>query len=223
MRWIWILGWLSLCGVAQTAEAQTRTLSGTVPAALAENLGQAEYASIVWSTSDFAAPQARLCIESISKMIADLNTTTRAAGLSLGGDDGGMSAMQVSSWRSGYPLRVSYAGGIPSYDPQNNRLERLLDAGQVDCLVWIDAFGRAAPPEPPAGIPFIFIGHPQLAQRVKADVVIPVGLPGIHHKARLVRTDSVVTMPLDRLQSSKLPSVKSVIDDIIALRNGEEA
>ena len=205
-----------------------KALANEVPqsaklAALGESLGQAEYASIVWSTSDFTAPQARLCIESISKMIADLNTTTRAAGLSLGGDDGGMSAMQVSSWRSGYPLRVSYAGGVPSYDPQNNRLDRLLEAGQVDCLVWIDAFGRATPPTPPAGMPFIFLGHPQLARRIKADVVIPVGLPGIHHKARLVRTDSVVTMPLDRLLPSKLPSVKSIIDDIIAMLQGEEA
>ena len=188
---------------------------------LATELKQSQYASIVWSSSDFSPSQARLCIESVSKMIANLNTTTRAAGLSLGGDDGGMSAMQVSSWRSGYPARVSYANGIPNYDPEKNQLANLIDSNQLDCLVWIDAFGRSTPPNRQPGIPYIYIGHPQIAQKIDADVSIPVGLPGIHHKARLVRTDSVVTMPLDRVYPSKLPSVKNTIDEVVALLSGE--
>lgn len=208
------------------AQVLGKKLASEVPqspklSTLGELLTQAAYASVVWSSSDFSASQARLCIESISKMLADLNTTTRAAGLSLGGDDGGMSAMQVSAWRSGYPLRVSYAGGEPSYDPQNNRLERLVENKQLDCFVWVDAFGRADSPPRIPDVPYLFIGHPEKAKRVDADVVIPVGLPGIHHKARLVRTDSVVTMPLDRVRASKLPSVKSVFDSLIAQLNSE--
>ena len=123
-----------------------------------------------------------------------------------------MSAMQVSTWLSGFPLRVSYASGAPSYDPRGNSLEALIARGEIDCLVWIDAFGRSKPPVVAADIPLIFIGHPRLAKTARADVIIPVGLPGIHHKARLVRTDSAVTVPLDKLYSSKLPSVQAVID-----------
>ena len=189
---------------------------------VASALKQAEYATVAFSAADFATTQARLCIESISKMVADLNPETRAAALSLGGDDGGMSAMQVSAWRSGYPLRVSYAEGVPTYDPNRFRLENLLDTNSVDCLVWVDAFGHSTPPSRTDDRPLVFVGHPQLAERLDADVVIPVGLPGIHHKARLVRTDSVVTMPLDRVYSSRLPSVKKVFDDVIATLTNEE-
>ena len=199
-----------------TELTQTAKLADT-----AEALKSSNYANIVWSTSALDSNSARLCVESISKMVADLNATTRAAGLSLGGDDGGMSAMQVSSWLSGFPLRVSFNGGEPSYDPMRNSLNALVANGEVDCVVWVDAFGRSSPPELPSDIPLIFMGHPSLAKRVKADVCIPVGMPGIHHKARLVRTDSVVTVPMDRLYPSKLPSVKKIADALTDALTGE--
>ena len=184
-------------------------------AALAEQLRQAKYANIVWSANALAPSQSRLCIETISRLVGQLNETTRAAGLPLGGDEGGMSAQQVSSWLSGFPLRVSYAQGIPAYDPRENKIETMLSKGGVDCLVWVDAFGRSMPPKLPSAVRLIYIGHPQIGKQLNADVCIPVGLPGVHHSARLVRTDAVVTVPLDRLYRTKLPSVKSVADSLL--------
>ncbi|MEM7467583.1 MAG: hypothetical protein AAF387_11980, partial [Pseudomonadota bacterium] len=190
-------------------------------ASLANVMESGEYVNVVWSAGDFEAQQARLCVESISKMIADLNQTTRAAGLPLGGEDGGISAQQVSSWSTGYPLRVSFAEGAAQYAPRLNHFEASLENNLIDCLVWIDAFGRQAPPDCPADVPTIFIGHTELARKVKADVVIPVGTPGIHHPAHLVRTDSVVTMPMERIIRSKLPSVNTVVDGLAAKLNSE--
>lgn len=184
--------------------------------ALAASLRGAAYANIVWSTSALEADQARLCIETISKLISDLNKTNRAAGLSLGGDEGGMSAQQVSSWLSGYPIRVSYANGIPSYDPQAHRLQTLIDNGEIDHVIWVDAFGRSRLPNIPADIPLTFIGHPNIAKQQKSGVSIPVGLPGIHHAAKLTRTDAVLTVPLDRIYRGKLPSVSDVVDSLAA-------
>lgn len=210
-----IAGLLSVLGAhlhnksLQSVVAQDKKLAD-----VAGKLKEASYANIVWSASSLAPSQARLCIETISRIVSTLNETTRAAGLSLGGDEGGMSAQQVSSWLSGFPVRVSYAAGIPQYNPRDNQLSALIEAQGLDCLVWVDAFGRSMPPELPEDIPLIYIGHPSQAKQVKAHVSIPVGMPGIHHKARLVRTDAVVTVPLDRTFSSKLPSVKSVADSL---------
>lgn len=201
------------------AHVHNKALQSSLPqnkklADLATKLSAADYANIVWSAGSLESSQARLCIETISRMVATLNESTRAAGLSLGGDEGGMSAQQVSSWLSGFPVRVSYSAGIPEYNPRDNQLSSLIAAQALDCLVWVDAFGRSTPPDLPADVPLIYIGHPSLATQLKAHVSIPVGMPGIHHKARLVRTDSVVTVPLDRTYGSKLPSVKSVADSL---------
>ena len=118
----------------------------------------------------------------------------------------------MSSWLSGFPIRTSFASGIPVYDPEDNKPNSIIERQALDCLVWVDAFGRSIPPNLPAEIPLIYIGHPTQAKKIKADVTIPVGTPGIHHKAKLVRTDSVVTVPLDRITPSKLPTVKAVAD-----------
>jgi len=193
----------------QSSQAQSKKI-----VELAAKLKSANYANIVWSASTLAESQARLCIETISRLVATLNESTRAAGLSLGGDEGGMSAQQVSSWLSGYPVRLSYATGVPVYNPQDNHPDSLIERGEIDCLVWIDAFGRSQLPSLPTDVPLIYIGQAKQAQRIKADVTIPVGTPGIHQKARLVRTDSVVTVPLDRIVPSKLPNLKTIADSL---------
>ena len=94
--------------------------------------------------------------------VKDLNQTTRFAGLSLGGGEGAPTAGAVCTWISGYPLRVSYAGGAPDYDPYRWDVGRMLRDGEGDLLVWIAAISPDLAP-PPAKIPTVVLGTPGLA------------------------------------------------------------
>jgi formylmethanofuran dehydrogenase subunit B len=78
--------------------------------------------------------------------------------------------------------------------------------------LWIDAFGRNAAPPQDSDLPNTVIlsaVKPRVASG--AGVFIPIGTPGIDHFARLVRTDSVVSLPLHKIREAGLPSVASVL------------
>jgi formylmethanofuran dehydrogenase subunit B len=47
-------------------------------------------------------------------------------------------------------------------------------------------------------------------------VFIPVGTPGVDEKGRLVRCDSVVSLPLRNLHRAELPHVADVLKSIEA-------
>src|SRR5690606_25988222 len=92
---------LSQESVADVATADIR--------ALAERCKAADYPVFVWAPPSLAFPNADLVVSALSDLVKDLNVEGRAAGLALGGNEGAISAAAVSSWQSGYPLRVSFA------------------------------------------------------------------------------------------------------------------
>jgi len=191
------------------ARARTRQLEG-----LAQAVKAAEYPVFVWAPGHFTTPHADLAIHAITRIIDDLNQTQRAAGLALGGDEGGMSAANTCAWLTGYPLHVSFAGKEIDYDPVRYRTARLLEDAAIDTLMWIDAFGTAPPPTPP-GVRRIVVGLPDADRAPAADVFIPVGTPGVDYSGRLVRTDSVVSIRLDQVRERSMPSVRKVVHDIL--------
>ncbi|MFN3869540.1 MAG: formylmethanofuran dehydrogenase, partial [Hyphomicrobiaceae bacterium] len=192
----------------------TSTGSAAVPLAalhdLAERCRTAHYAVFVWAPQALDFAEADSTVHMIAEVVRDLNKTTRAAGLSLGGDDGGASAASVCSWQSGYPLRVSFAGGKPAYDPYRFEIARMLEAGEGDLLVWTSSFGPALPPPPATRVPLIVLGAAGVALGQTPDVFIPVGTPGLDHGGRLVRCDGVVSLPLRALRVGGVPSVAEV-------------
>ena len=119
--------------------------------------------------------------------------------------------MNVCAWQSGFPLRVSYERGFPEHDPYNFSTAQLLQRRQADVLLWIASFGME-PPVPETALPTIVLGASLPMQ--DADVFIPVGTPGVDHAGNLFRTDSVVTLPLQALRSTGLPSVAAVLERI---------
>ncbi|MCC7410694.1 MAG: formylmethanofuran dehydrogenase subunit B [Gammaproteobacteria bacterium] len=184
-------------------------------ARLAERLRAARYAVVVWSAGRLEIAHGNLLVQSLCALVRELNETTRAAGLPLGGDDGGATAAAVCAWQSGFPLRVDFGPGYPRYDPVGNASARLLADGCVDALVWIGSFNASQTP-PATRVPRIVIGHPGLTCSPAPQVFIPVGTPGVDHSGHLVRCDAVVTLPLARVRASTLPHAAAVLDAIRA-------
>lgn len=177
---------------------------------LADRCRKANYAVFVWAPQALDFEAADSTVHMIAEVVRELNKSTRAAGLSLGGNDGVASAASVCSWQSGYPLRVSFAGGKPTYDPYRFEIARMLQAGEGDLLVWTSSFGPAPSPPPATRLPTIVLGAPAIALPRPPEVFIPVGTPGLDHRGRLVRCDSVVSLPLRALRDSGLRSVAEI-------------
>lgn len=182
---------------------------------LGEAIKEADYPVFVWAPAHLPSVQADLTIQSITQIIDDLNKTQRAAGLALGGDNGGMSAANVCTWLTGYPLHVSFAGKTIDYDPVQYKTSTLLENESIDTLVWIDSIGNTAPPATNAEVKRILIGRASTEQGSSPDVFIPVGVPGIDHAGTMIRTDSVVSIRLDQVRMSRAPSVRKIIRSIV--------
>ena len=183
--------------------------------ALAERCRKAQYGVVVWAPVAFDFPHAELTIDQIAGLVKDLSPTQRFAGLPLGGAEGAITAASVGTWQSGYPLRISYASGAPEFDPYRYDIARMLAAGEGDLLVWLASYSPDLGP-PATKLPTIVLGTPGLKLRKPADVFIPIGTPGVDHAGRLIRVDSVVSLPLKDLGRAPLPSAAEVLSAIEA-------
>ena len=177
--------------------------------ALAERCQKAAYPVFVWAPPSLAFPNADLVVSTVSDLVKDLNVKGRAVGLALGGNEGAISAGAVSSWQSGYPLRVSFASGKPDYDSTRYAIPRMLANGQGDLLVWLASFTPDLGP-PAAKIPTIVLGTPGIKLPSPPAVFIPIGTPGVDHAGRIIRVDNVVSLPLRDLGRSSLPKAADI-------------
>lgn len=177
--------------------------------ALVEKLRLARYGVVAWSAADFDFANADLSIQGICALIAELNKTTRCAGLPLAAPDGEVTTRQVITWQSGYPGRVSFRQGYPKYDPYRFTTEQLLARGEADLLLWISSFDAARLP-PDTEVPRILLGCAGMAA-AGADVFIPVATPGVDQRAQLFRTDQVVAFPVRPLVHTGRPAVADIL------------
>ncbi|ODR99390.1 formylmethanofuran dehydrogenase [Methyloceanibacter methanicus] len=182
---------------------------------VAELCRAAQYGVVVWAPAAFDFPHAELTVDQLAGLVKDLNPTTRFAGLTLGGAEGATTAASVATWQSGYPLRVSYASGAAEFDPARNDIARMLKAGEGDLLVWVASYSPDFVP-PRTDLPTIVLGTPGLKPPKGTQVFVPVGTPGVDHAGRLIRVDSVVSLPLKNLGRAALPSVADVVSAIEA-------
>ena len=184
--------------------------------ALLARCREATYGVVVWAPPGLAFPNADLVIHQISEFVKDLNVTRRFGCLSLGGNEGAVTAAAVCTWQSGYPLRVSFASGKPIYDADLYTIPRLIQSRATDCLVWLASFTPDLTP-PATDIPMVVLGSFDIKLPGEPAVFIPVGTPGIDHVGQIVRCDSVVSLPLKNLgRQSGLPSAHHVLAAIEA-------
>lgn len=183
-------------------------------AALAARLRAARYSVFIGAPGDFSA-QGALLIETIHRIVGQLNTSTRAAALWLGGGNGAASVNQVFTWLSGLPLRSRAGPRGLEHEPLCFDAARLLEDHAVDALLWVSSFDAASAP-PPTMLPLIVLGHPALATSCQraGSVFIPVSTPGIGSPGHLFRTDGLVLLPLFAVRDETLPSVADVVAQI---------
>jgi formylmethanofuran dehydrogenase subunit B len=180
---------------------------------LAEQMKQAKYGVIVWAPGELDFPHAELTIQNYCELVKYLTRTTRFAGFTLAGNDGGMSANSLSAWQSGFPLRVNFSQGYPKHDANKNSTKNLLTNKEVDSLMWISSFSSNVNP-PEAKIPTIVLATPGTKLNFKPDVYIPVATPGVDHAGQLIRTDGVVSLTLKKMRDSKYMSVGDILNRV---------
>ena len=181
---------------------------------IADKLKASTYAVVTWAAGALAYSQAELTVQTLSETIKDLNNqNTRCSGLPLAGKEGDQTANQVCGWTTGYPARTRFSRGYPEYDPFLNETKTLLDKGEVDALVWVQAFNVNAVP-PVTDLPTIVVGRSGMTFTKEPDVFIPVGTPGIDHAGHAYRMDNVVAIRLKKLRDSGLPSTAQVLNAI---------
>jgi formylmethanofuran dehydrogenase subunit B len=181
---------------------------------IADKLKAATYGVVTWAAGALAYSQAELTVQTLSETIKDINDqNTRCSGLPLAGKEGDQTANQVCGWTTGYPARTRFSKGYPEYDPFLNETKSLLANGEVDALVWVQAFNvNAVPPE--TDLPTIVVGRSGMTFAKEPDVFIPVGTPGIDHAGHAYRMDNVVAIRLKKLRDSGLPSTAQVLNAI---------
>lgn len=184
--------------------------------ALAEKLRNARYSVIVWSPGDLPTENGEAIIESLCNLVQTLNETTRSGGFILGGADGATTAANVTAWLTGYPLRVSFARGYPHYDPAAYRTRSLLDDAAVDALFWLSTLNATIKAPVSDDLPSVVVADSDRSFSQEPDVFIPVGTPGVDQAGTLIRTDSVVSLPLKQLRDSQRPSAATVVQAILS-------
>ncbi|HSI38464.1 MAG TPA: formylmethanofuran dehydrogenase [Methylotenera sp.] len=179
--------------------------------AILDKLKAAQYAVVVWSASNLNFAHAELTIQSITRLIAKLNETTRVAGLPLNSGDGDTSINNTNTWLSGYATRSRLANGQAEYDTY--RFSTKQQIKQCDALLWVSTFNAYAPPQIDA--PTIVIGHPNTQFAKVPDVFIPVGLPGLDHTGTMFRMDSAVALPLKKVRDNNLATLAQVMQKLL--------
>lgn len=181
--------------------------------AIAEALKQAKYGVVTWAAGALAYSQAELTVQTLSEMVKDINNHTRCSGLPLAGKEGDQTANQVCGWTTGYPARTRFSKGYPEYDPYLYDSSIMLNNGEADALIWVNAFNvRSVPPV--TDLPSIVVGRSGMTFSKEPDVFIPVGTPGIDHAGHAYRMDNVVAIRLKKLRDSGLPSTAEVLNAI---------
>lgn len=188
-------------------------VAGPALESLAERLRGARYAVLCWSAGELELAHGDLTVQTAVELVRDLNRRTRAAALPLAGTLGDVTANQVCTWQTGYPLRSGTRHGRLDYQPALYRYRDLLLRGECDLLMWIQALPSAAPP-PATDRPTVVLGHPGIALDSTPEVYVPVGLPGLDHPGHWYRSDSVCPLPLGQVRRLGLPSVAQVLGAI---------
>lgn len=180
--------------------------------ALLDALRGARYPVIAWHSGALPEASAALTVQAWSELVRALNVEGRCSALTLGGDDGLITANQVCTWQTGFPLPVSFVRGYPEHHPRRYNAEAALASGEADLLLWISALGSALKP-PPGRVPLIELSD--TGPSGPARVFLPVGTAGIDHAGSAFRADNVACLPLRALRPATAPGVAATLRDLM--------
>lgn len=161
---------------------------------IADRLKQAKYATLIWVSKDLDFPHAELTIQQITQTVVDLNKTTRAGALAMGGSDGDTTVNYAHTWLSGLAI---HEGVLPEHD----------------VLIWVNSFSpdKALPS---TKAPTIVIGNSNMQFENEPDVYIPITTPGLDSSGTMIRVDSNVILPLKKVKESNLPTLAEIFNTV---------
>ncbi|MFV1921329.1 MAG: formylmethanofuran dehydrogenase [Methylotenera sp.] len=161
---------------------------------LAHRLNQAKYATLIWVAKDLDFPHAELTIQQITQTVVDLNKTTRAGALAMGGSDGDTTVNYAHTWLSGLAINEEV---LPEHD----------------VLIWVNSFSPDKQ-TPKSNGPMIVIGNPNLTFEIEPDVFIPIATPGLDCAGMMIRVDSNVILPLKKVKESELATLAEILNKV---------
>jgi len=181
---------------------------------LLKKISKSKYLSMLWSTSELIKyNECDQIIHTISEYIVSLNEISRAACLSMSGNDGDISSVQATAWISGYPTRVKFTGSYFEFDRDAYNSEKLIESSNVDLVIYINTISNKKLTLNKKH-KNIIIGQPATKYNIEPDAFIPCGVPGIDYKGHIFRTDNVVSLPLSEIKISKHQSAQEILRDI---------
>ncbi len=161
---------------------------------VAERLKAAKYATLIWVAKDLDFPHAELTIQQITQTVVELNKTTRAGALAMGGSDGDTTVNYAHTWLSGLAIHKE---ALPTHD----------------ALIWVNSFSPNKT-TPKTGSPVIVIGNPNIEFDTNPDVFIPIATPGLDASGTMIRVDSNVILPLKKVKETGLPTLAEVLEKV---------
>lgn len=209
-----------LSGALHQRPAQT--VDGDLAATLegiAARLRRGAFPVFVISPCDLNEP----ILHAILAMVRHLCLTTRAATLSLATPGNGDGVNLFSVWTCGLPVRTSFAGGLPQHDPWRYGARRLIESGEADALLWVDAL-PASGIEQPRGVPTVLLSASDDATVPAGDVLIKVGSPGRDHDGALYLSKIAgIGMVKAKEPNTDAPTVAEVLAGIAERVGSREA
>ena len=146
---------------------------------LLANIEDCKYLSILWATSELNDfKECNEIIYNISAYVVTLNKTTRAACLSLAGNDGDVSFSQTLGWMSGFPSRIKFTGNFFEYDKDSHNAEQLINSGNADLVIYLNSLSEKKLILNKKN-KNIVVGRPCTKYNIEPDVFIPCGIPGV--------------------------------------------
>lgn len=172
-------------------------------------LTKSRYATWVWTAADFLSAGDELILDVLVRLVTKLNETSRSAVLPLAGSHGDVTAQQVCTWKTGFPLRQALNQNESDYQPNRYSSQDVLRNRDCDAAIYVSAFEPLEPPEEFWGVtgPKIIVGHPALKAALRADYFFPCAIPGIDHESHLFRGDGVAVVSVDQKRDLQLPAV----------------
>jgi formylmethanofuran dehydrogenase subunit B len=186
--------------------------------AAAERLRKSAFSVFVYDPAELEEP----VLHTVLEIVRHLVVTTRAAILSVAAPGNGDGVNLCSTWTCGLPMRTSFARTVPENDVWLYETGRLIESGEADALVWIDALDGAAAARPKGAPAVVLSSRP--GRVGKDDVVIDVGCAAIDHDAALYLSPiSGIGMVKATKPSDAKPTVASVLSRIGELIDEREA
>jgi formylmethanofuran dehydrogenase subunit B len=202
-------------GILRALAAGRPVASGGDPdsalAQLADALRTARYGVAVWS----AGAMDEIEIEALCGLISDLNAKTRWAGLPLPAPGNANGVAQALGWKTGFPVRVSFAHGHAEHDPWRLDAARMVEGGEADAAVWVQAI-EPGPPPWKRRVPLVAVTALGAAFAEPPDVSITVGRPGVDHDAVLFSADAGALVAVRAEAPRAVPTVANVLGRIAA-------